>query len=262
MKQAFPKQGTRKELEERLGIDLEQFLREAYEGRESLEKIATDLGISKSEALGWMQICGIIFRDVAKNMLESLLVGYIEGRSLKQEDEGEVTMARVNRSFFGRDPRIVAKELLGRYIHAELPNEMVVTVRLREIAAYEGTTKTTSPGILYAPGLISISRKFGQSLIDIATGKEDEPSCVTLRGGELLGMVAKGKRFESTSKPEPIHGPGNLAKILGITKDTCDLYEGKSVAGRIIWIDGNNIHASDIKHKKGNSKNCKGIYLF
>ena len=161
-------------------------------------------------------------------------------------------MTKLREEFFARGADEVAKDLLGRYLVCKLSNNQKVKLRLKEVAAYEGSTKTTSEGTKYALGLISISTKFGQRLLDIATGKPKQASCVTLRSAEL----------ELEDRIEQINGPGNLTKILGITEENKDFYDGDAIYGSRLWIEGNSVDESEIKELKGNSKNCVGIYKY
>ncbi len=159
---------------------------------------------------------------------------------------------KLKKNYFTKDAETIAKGLLGRYLVSELPSGRKIKIRLTEIAAYEGETKTTYKGASYAPGKISISTKFGQILIDIATGKENNVSCITLRGGEV----------DLEGRMEPIKGPGKLTQILGITKSNKEFYDGANIYDNRIWIEGKPIDESQIKKLKCNSPNCKGIYKF
>lgn len=161
-------------------------------------------------------------------------------------------MARLKRNFFGRGSEVVAKELLGRYWFFESPEGLLIA-RLRKIAAYRGATKTTSSGASYEAGLASISIKFGHCLLDVATGRDGEPSCITLMDIDIeLGEEVV----------EQIRGPGNLTKRLGINKENRDSYDGKSIYGQTMWIEGDPVNKSEIRRLKGNSPNCVGIYKF
>ena len=162
-------------------------------------------------------------------------------------------MNMLPQEFYARKADIVAKELLGRYLCLKSPGSVNVTrARLREIAAYEGTTKTTSEGVLYEPGILSISMKFGKRLLDISTGKENLASCVTLRSADFI----------SGKKEQRVEGPGNLTYELGIRKNTWPYYDGRKIWGNIIWIEGESIPQDIVKRKEGNSENCLGLFRF
>jgi 3-methyladenine DNA glycosylase Mpg len=159
-------------------------------------------------------------------------------------------MARLNRNRFKRRSDTVAKNLLGSTIVCVSPERGETRMRLTEIGAYEGATKSTSEGASYLPGLVSISTKFGKYLLDISTGRSRQPSCITLRGGEI----------EIGKKLERICGPGKLTEALGITKDNKAYFQCASIYGSKIWIEGDPVDPSQVRKLRGNSSNCLGIY--
>lgn len=159
-------------------------------------------------------------------------------------------MAKLSRQFYEQKAVDVAKGLLGRFLVCTMPGNKLLYARLTEIAAYEGETDSTSKGVNYAPGLISISTKFGQRILDLATGRENKPSCVTLRDAD----VGTGKKVHAAD------GPGNLTKLLGISKANKDLYDAEKIYGTTMWIEGKPAEASHIRRLKGNTPNCKGIF--
>jgi len=150
-------------------------------------------------------------------------------------------------SFFEQNADVVAQKLLGRYVFAQEDGRIHVA-RLTEVAGYEGYTKTSSIGMDYAPGTISISTKYGNKLVDIATGESGHPSCVTLRGG---------MNFDGS---EMFIGPSNLSKALGITKDNREHFNRIPVDSTKLWIVGDGVPVKDIYLKEGNSENCFGFY--
>jgi len=155
-------------------------------------------------------------------------------------------MTKLTREFFARRSDAVAQGLLGRTVVTRDSQGKERRLVLTEVAAYEGATKTTSEGSLYEPGRVSISTKFGQRLVDIATRVQGGSSCVTLRAGTM----ENGERIE---------GPGNVSRVLGINKDNQDLYEALSIYGDKMWIEGE-CSQEEIKRKEGNSANCLGFY--
>ncbi|MBS3157388.1 DNA-3-methyladenine glycosylase [Candidatus Woesearchaeota archaeon] len=157
-------------------------------------------------------------------------------------------MTNLKKSDFEDNSDIVARNLLGRYLSLRQQSGEIIRARLREIAAYEGSGIRTSRKIGYSAGTVSISTKFGRKLFDIATGREGEFSCVTIRAVDLEDLT-----FE---------GPGNVTKTLGIDKFTQHLYDGVPAYGDVVWINGNPVDESEIYEIKINSTNCKGIYRF
>jgi 3-methyladenine DNA glycosylase Mpg len=150
--------------------------------------------------------------------------------------------------FFARRSDEVAKDMLGRTLVTADSDGNKRKITLTEIAAYEGATKTTSKNISSAPGIASISTKFGQKLIDIATGALGQASCITIRGG----VSEDGAR---------ISGPGNVSKALGITKQTQKDYEFAQVySPNRLYLEGEAADPAKISVGKGNSDNCIGFY--
>jgi len=157
-------------------------------------------------------------------------------------------MNKLRKSDFEENSDRVARNLLGRYLSLRQQNGDIVRVRLRELAAYEGSANRTSKKIGSSAGIVSISTKFGRKLLDIATGREGEFSCITIRGVDLEDLT--------------VEGPGNVTGALGIDKATQHLYDGIPAYGDIIWINGNPIDVDEIYEMGKNSTNCKGIYRF
>lgn len=160
-----------------------------------------------------------------------------------------MSIEKLTESFFARNPDIVAKELLGRYLVRVFENGKVVKGKITEVAAYQGTArKRTSGKIKAAPGIMSVSTKYGKHLLDIATGKEGKYSCITLRSAE----------FRWNNQIQSINGPGKLCKILKINPSL----DGLSIYGTKLWIEGQPESESEIDIKKLNNlpDNCFGYY--
>ena len=153
---------------------------------------------------------------------------------------------RLDERFFARRADNVAQDLLGRTLVVKVGEDTFVRARLREVAAYEGSTKRTSEGAKYHPGLVSISVKYGQCLVDIATGggKKKDASCITLRAAD----------FDIKGETVKVEGPRRVAKELGITSGTREGYECLPAYGRKIWIEGVPIKQKEIK-KRCNATN-------
>lgn len=155
---------------------------------------------------------------------------------------------KLDESFFTVDAKTVAKFLLGTYLVRVFPNDSRTVGMIQEVAAYEGETKTSSDGMLCAPGTLSVSTKFGKNLIDIATGKSGESSCVT-----LISAL-----FNWGNNKQLVQGPGNLSRALGVDKT----YNGRSVDGRDFWIEIRDIYGGEILERKKSNlpSNCRGIF--
>ena len=155
----------------------------------------------------------------------------------------------LNEDFFARRAEVVARDILGMTIVRVLPNRSIIRAKIHEVAAYEGTTNKTADTISYPPGVLGVSSKFRNYLIDIGTRKSDSPSCITL----IAGLFYTGE------EPKLIQGPGKLARELGITKeyDKLPVYNNKQ-----FWIEKNTPHEGEVKkrEKAGLPENCLGFF--
>lgn len=157
---------------------------------------------------------------------------------------------RVGADFFARHSAFVGWDLLGMYLVRHFPNNggRQVVGQIREVAAYQGETKSSSDGILAAPGVMSVSRKYNQHLLDIATSAEGKAACVTLRGAAF--------DFSGTIE---IQGPGLLTRALKIDAQ----FTGDNIASSSgLWIEGI-VLPSEMKKRRDLStytSNCLGYY--
>ena len=158
---------------------------------------------------------------------------------------------KLQESFYARHADVVAWQLLGRDLVVRMPSGRELHARLTEVAAYEGDAKTMSEGALHQPGIVTISTKYNQKLIDISTGKAKVPACVTFKGAVIKW---------SKGKSEKVIGPGNLAKKLAIVRETELSYNGQEIYGNKIWIEGEGVEMGEINRREGNAPNCLGIY--
>jgi len=160
-----------------------------------------------------------------------------------------MTIEKLTHEFFARNPQTVAKELLGgyaSYLVRVFDSGKKVRGRIVEIASYSGTAgKRTSKGIMAAPGIITVSTKYGNHLMDIATGKEGEYSCITLRAA----------LFEWGDIKSLVDGPGRLCKALQIDTGLNNL----SINNQKLWIEAEK-GKYNIEEIGKNTDNCRGIY--
>ena len=158
---------------------------------------------------------------------------------------------RLPLEFFARKAEAVARDLLGRVLVVERPRKCPLYARIHEASAYEGEEDSSSKGILYAPGIVGISTKFGKRLLDISTNRQNIPSCVTLIGGDI---------HDGAGQREFAQGPGNLTKALEIGPE----YDGLEITTPPLWIGGNSINPDIIKQRKLSNvpANCKGYFYF
>lgn len=136
------------------------------------------------------------------------------------------------RSFFARDSRIVAPELVGKLL--VLPADDIV-VRIVEVEAYagqedpaahsfRGETPRTRP-MFGPPGHAYVYFNYGMHWALNAVAGSHNGHGVLLRAGEpLSGLSAiRERRFTGQKRlpldHELLRGPGNFARGLGITGD-------------------------------------------
>lgn len=143
--------------------------------------------------------------------------------------------ARLGRSFFARDARIVARDLLGRVLVHE-SDEGGTPVRLAgrivEAEAYLGPDDPASharfgpterAGIMWdRPGLVYVYLIYGtHHMLNFVTGRKGEPSAVLVRAVEPVeGLEAMRRRRAGRGDvPEGAltDGPGKLCQALGVT---------------------------------------------
>lgn len=153
-------------------------------------------------------------------------------------------------SFFARDPRRVARELLGRKLVRDLDGRMYKG-RITETGAYQGYVDGRKrEGLSYAPESIFLyAGQRGYTTLCIATRSEGNPSVVTIRSLYPLEGI-----------DSPVNGPAKLTKTLRIDKS----FDNKSVDGKALWIEGStspsNTEYISPKDRKM-APNCLGYYV-
>ena len=160
-------------------------------------------------------------------------------------------MRLTERDFVG-DSRDIAQRLIGMNL-GRLVNTITYRGRIRETGAYHGyIERGKRKGLAYAPGRIYMhSAPRGYWLLAIATGSEGEPSVVTIR--ELYPLEGVDRA---------VHSAGLLTRSLNIGKE----FDGLSIAGNELWIEGTPIDSKDVVFispngsKKPMSANCLGYY--
>lgn len=150
------------------------------------------------------------------------------------------------RDYFSRKPAIVAKDLLGRVIVRQYPESYEIIARIKEVAAWQGEENSSAKTMKYAPGIIGISTKFGNHLIDIATGSENRPSCITL--------------IALDSSEGIIQGPGKVSKYLEVDK----MFDKAPINHPSLWIGGEPISQDRVYQRKKSNvpENSRGFFYF
>ncbi len=117
----------------------------------------------------------------------------------------------IKKSFFIRDSREVARELLGKIINVNGKKAYIVETEAYTINdpgshAFKGKTKRNEV-MFKEGGRLYVYLCYGMyNLMNIVTDKEGIPSAVLIRGVEPINFNAK------------TNGPGLLTKALGITR--------------------------------------------
>ena len=151
--------------------------------------------------------------------------------------------------YFTRNIEFIVYDLIGRTLCAAQPDDAVLKGVITQVAGYKQPTDSMSKGAAYAAGHLSISQKFGSCMIDIATGREGEYACVTIRGIEM--------DFAGTK--ERIDGPGKVTRALNITAADRERLDGLPIHNPYLWIQGRTLPGQRTALPI-NAKNCVAIY--
>jgi DNA-3-methyladenine glycosylase len=140
----------------------------------------------------------------------------------------------LTRAFFARNPRRVARELLGKVLVRQ-SNDLLLAARIVEVEAYLGEKDpaahaaaghTPRNSVLFGPpGYAYVYFIYGNHYcLNVSCQREGKAGCVLLRALEPLigveemargrGIVVRGPR----DLPRLTSGPGRLAEAFGITR--------------------------------------------
>ncbi len=141
--------------------------------------------------------------------------------------------ARLPLSFYARDTRVVARELLGKIlVHQD--GETRRAARIVETEAYHGPRDRASharfgptprAAVMFGPpGRSYVYLVYGMShCMNVVTGPDGFPGAVLVRGAEPVEGCLHATR-----------GPGNLCRALAIRRDT---HSGLDLRGPVLWIE-------------------------
>ena len=140
---------------------------------------------------------------------------------------------RLDRSFYARDAREVARDLLGKVLVRE-DGGVRRAARIVETEAYHGADDQASharfgptrrAAIMFGPpGFAYVYLVYGLShCVNVVTGAEGVPSAVLLRAAEPLEAC-----LHSTK------GPGNLCRALAIRRET---HDGLDLAAGPLYVE-------------------------
>ena len=173
----------------------------------------------------------------------------------------------LERAFFGRDPRRVARELLGKILVRQ-DGSIYLAARVVEVEAYLGANdpaahaaagNTLRNAVLFGPpGFAYVYFIYGNHYcLNVSCEREGKAGCVLFRALEPLlgleemaharGVIVRGPRdlLKLTS------GPGRLAEAFGITRardNGCDLALPQSgLPSSSLWIGSDGFRARGIR---------------
>jgi DNA-3-methyladenine glycosylase len=141
--------------------------------------------------------------------------------------------ARLPRSFFARDTRLVARDLVGKLlVHQDGPTRRAA--RIVETEAYHGPADRASharfgptprAAVMFGPaGHAYVYRIYGlHHCMNVVTGPEGFPAAVLLRAAEPVSGCLHSTR-----------GPGNLCRALRIDSRR---HSGLDLQGGAIWLE-------------------------
>src|SRR3984957_20664487 len=189
------------------------------------------------------------------------------------KDANEVALATIrplNRAFFGRDPRRVARELLGKVLVRDDTHQRVrqrLAARIVEVEAYLGAKdpashaaagNTARTSVLFGPpGYAYVYFIYGTHYcLNVSCEPEGKAGGVLFRAVEPLEGIeemARSREIEihkPSDLPKLTSGPGRLAEAFGITRvrdNGCDLTATSSPGCHGLWIGEDTFAARNIR---------------
>ena len=135
----------------------------------------------------------------------------------------------LSRSFYNRDTRVVAQELLGKFLVRRTPREDIAA-KIVEVEAYRGSDDLASHAykgdtprnrlMFGKPGFAYVYFIYGNHhCLNVTTEPEGVPGAVLIRAVEIVdGMALARKNRRVDSIVNLSNGPGKLTKALNISK--------------------------------------------
>jgi DNA-3-methyladenine glycosylase len=186
-----------------------------------------------------------------------------------RKDANEPALATIrplDRAFFGRDPRRVARELLGKVLVRDDTHQRVrqrLAARIVEVEAYLGAKdpashaaagNTARTSVLFGPpGFAYVYFIYGTHYcLNVSCDRVGKAGGVLFRALEpLVGIeemaAARGLELQGPRDlPKLTSGPGRLAEAFGITRtrdNGCDLTSSRSS----LWIGDDGFRSSKIR---------------
>ncbi len=148
----------------------------------------------------------------------------------------------INKKFFNRDTKIVAKELLGKFLVRKIGNKEIA-IMITETEAYDGhydkashalKGKTQRTQVMFGyPGIFYIYLCYGvHFMLNIITREKEYPAAVLIRGAVFENHV--------------LGGPGKVTKFLKIDKK---LNNKKAEKASGLWFEDHAVKIPEHKIK-------------
>jgi DNA-3-methyladenine glycosylase len=180
----------------------------------------------------------------------------------KQANEGRPPIQSLARAFFDRNPRRVARELLGKVLVRESGKEFLAA-RIVETEAYLGENdpaahsaagKTARNAVLFGPpGYAYVYFIYGNHYcLNVSCDREGKAGGVLFRAVEPLRGIekmAQARKIEARAPRDLIRitsGPGRLAEAFGITR-TRDNGRDLTSPASGLWIGDDAFHPGKIQ---------------
>jgi len=151
---------------------------------------------------------------------------------------------RLPRTFYARDTRLVALELIGKVLVFKEAGS-VCTAQIVETEAYLGDDdpashayrrKTPRNAVMFGPpGFSYVYFTYGvHHCFNVVTEEEGKAGAVLLRAVEPLeGIHVMQKRRRTTQLENLTSGPGKLAEAFGLTR----AHSGWDLTGSSLWLE-------------------------
>lgn len=168
---------------------------------------------------------------------------------------------RLTRAFFDRDTKIVAKELLGKYL-VRIINKEIIIGKVIEVEAYLGVNdkashcynhkKTEKTKIMYmTPGTLYVYYIYGKYFcLNIITEPEGIPCAVFVRKLYPISGIDLMKNFRNVkigkNYKNLVDGPSKLCVGLNITKQEFNGTDSIALDSKLFFTEGEKVESQNI----------------